>query len=238
MQLFKIVSATTAALIMSTTFIAGAQEGDSDVDEPSVDETADLDASTNIDESVADEPPADDSAPIEEAPTPSNDSGAENSKAGGDGGRFRFGISGGPGIFSVKPKGGGTGVGFTYGGMDLRFGAQINDLLGVYAQPVLGYYSTGDAGIFGVGGLLGASVIADATLLDHFFVGGGVGYHIYNNPAGASLVFRAGGYPIMGRSKEKIRRKGLMLGADLRVSFLSDFAPIIQPTFNLGYEAF
>ncbi len=34
------------------------------------------------------------------------------------------------------------------------------------------------------------------------------------------------------------RRKGLMLGADLRVSFLSDFAPIIQPTFNLGYEAF
>lgn len=120
----------------------------------------------------------------------------------------------------------------------MRFGAQINDLLGVYAQPVLGYYSTSDVGILAVGGLIGASAIADVTLMDRFFVGGGFGYHIYNNPAGPSLVLRAGGYPLMGRSKEKIRRKGLMLGVDLRATFLQDIAPIVHPTFNLGYEAF
>lgn len=42
----------------------------------------------------------------------------------------------------------------------------------------------------------------------------------------------------VGRSKEKIRRKGLMLGADLRVTFLSAIAPVVHPTFHIGYEAF
>jgi hypothetical protein len=162
---------------------------------------------------------------------------ADNSKAGGDGGRFRFGISGGPSFFSVKDDFGNK-VSLTYGGMDLRFGMQVNDLLGVYAQPVLGFYGANSPGVLAAGGLIGAGLVADVTLIDHFFVGGGLGYHVYNNPAGPSLMLRGGAYPLMGRSKEKIRRKGLMLGVDLRVSFLSGLKPIMQPTFNLGYEAF
>lgn len=143
--------------------------------------------------------------------------------------RFRFGIAGGAGILST------SGVSLTYGGMDMRFGAQINDLIAVYAQPQMGYYSA--KGIVVGGGLLGASVVADVTLLDHFFVGGGVGYAILNNPSGAELHLRAGGYPISVRSKEKIRRKGLMLGADLRLHFVQGLT-FVAPTFNIGYEAF
>lgn len=227
------ITVFATALILSTT--AQAQEEDAG---------AEMEAEVAIEEDMAGGEPGieEESAPeetvAEPVEMPVDDQAASNSKSGGDGMRFRFGVSGGPGIFSAKPKGGGTGASFTYGGLDLRFGAQINDLVGVYAQPVLGYYSTSDIGILAVGGLLGASVIADVTLIDHFFVGAGVGHHIYNNPGGPSLVLRAGGYPLMGRSKEKIRRKGLMLGADLRVTFLDAIAPVVHPTFNIGYEAF
>lgn len=226
---------TTLATVLTLSVSAQAQEGDADVAaQAEADETAEEDVVEE--EAGLNEGPAE-SAPAQ-VPEPVDDHAATNSKAGGDGVRFRFGVSGGPGVFSAKPKGGGSGASFTYGGLDLRFGAQINDFLGVYAQPVLGYYSTSDVGILAVGGLLGASVIADVTLLDHIFIGGGVGHHIYNNPGGPSLVLRAGGYPLMGRGKEKIRRKGLMLGADLRVTFLSAIAPVVHPTFNIGYEAF
>lgn len=223
-------------IFMSATATALAQESEADSD-ASVDESALPSEAPNDETTEEAEPPIDESAAKAE-PTQKDETGAENSKAGGDGGRFRFGISGGPGMFSAKPKGGGTGASFTYGGLDLRFGAQLNDLIGVYAQPVMGYYSAKDVGFLAAGGLLGASVIADVTLIDHFFVGGGFGYHIYNNPGGPSLVLRGGAYPLMGRSKEKIRRKGLMLGADLRVTFLDSIAPVVHPTFNLGYEAF
>lgn len=163
---------------------------------------------------------------------------AETSAGLGDGTRFRFGVSGGPGIFTVKPEQGTGKVSFTYGGVDLRLGAQINDLVGVYAQPTLGYYTASDTGLLGVGGLLGVAAAVDFTFIDRIFVGAGVGYTVYNNPAGVSPLLRVGGYPLVSRSTEKIRRKGLMLGIDLRMTKLEGLKSIVMPTFNIGYEAF
>jgi hypothetical protein len=42
----------------------------------------------------------------------------------------------------------------------------------------------------------------------------------------------------MGRSEQDPRRKGLMVGADLRFTSLEGLKTIVMPTFNLGYEAF
>lgn len=194
---------------------------------------------TATDEAAAAEPAAEGDAAAEEdtlegavdtaTEAPAAPPADPNSLAGDDGVRFRFGIAGGGGFM--------TGLSSTlvYGGGDLKLGAQINDMLAVYAVPQLGYYTT-DGVVVG-GGLVGASAVVDVTLIDRFFVGAGVGYAILNNLSGPELHLRAGGYPIMVRSDEKIRRKGLMLGVDFRVHFL-DGATIVAPTFNIGYEAF
>ena len=63
-------------------------------------------------------------------------------------------------------------------------------------------------------------------------------YTIYNNPSGVTPMLRIGGYPLMSRSDVKARRKGLMLGMDLRFTTLEGLKTIVHPTFNLGYEAF
>jgi hypothetical protein len=171
---------------------------------------------------------------------PSDEAGASGAAASeqADGTRFRFGVAAGPGLFTAKTENGSQKVSFTYGGVDLRFGAQINDLIGVYAQPTLGYYTAGDEGVLAVGGLLGMAGAVDFTFLDRLFVGAGLGYTVYNNPAGVSPLLRIGGYPLMHRSEEKARRKGLMVGMDLRVTKLEGLKSIVMPTFNVGYEAF
>lgn len=161
-------------------------------------------------------------------------------EAGGgatDGPRFRFGVSGGAGplFFSA----GGQSVSPFYGGVDLRLGAQINELVAVYAQPQLGYY--GGGGLAGGGGIAGVSVLADFTLSDRFFVGGGGGFAMLQNPTGPELHFRGGFYPLMSRVEGKARRKGLMLGVDFRVHFVSQNGASgtgVAPTFSIGYEAF
>ena len=144
--------------------------------------------------------------------------------------RFRFGVSGGAGpLLSSFPT-------FIYGGADLRFGLQVNDLLGIYVQPQLGFYGGGVGGFAAFGGLIGGSLVGEVTLLDRLFAGAGLGYGILNNPSGLELHFRAGAYPAMSKS-ETGRRKGLMLGVDFRVHLL-DGATFIAPTFCIGYESF
>jgi hypothetical protein len=164
--------------------------------------------------------------------------GVDASSAATDGARFRFGVSGGAGFFTAASQAGSAKVSCTYYGADLRFGAQVNNLIGVYVQPTLGYYSANVTGVLAAGGLLGISAAADVTLIDRLFVGAGVGYTVYNNPGGISPLLRIGGYPLMSRSEEKARRKGLMLGMDLRFTSLDGLKTIVMPTFNLGYEAF
>ncbi|MDF3067284.1 MAG: hypothetical protein K0R38_2885 [Polyangiaceae bacterium] len=182
-------------------------------------------------------------APVEAAPTtvPASTVAATDSSATGaveDGARFRFGVAGGMGFFTAANEIGNAKVNCTYYGVDLRFGAQINNMFGVYAQPTIGYYTVNGGGALAAGGLLGMAAVVDATFADRFFVGAGVGYTIYNNPAGLTPLLRVGGYPLMSRSDTKARRKGLMLGMDLRFTSLEGLKTIVMPTFNVGYEAF
>jgi hypothetical protein len=164
--------------------------------------------------------------------------GSDASSAVADGARFRFGVSGGIGFFTAASEVGPAKVSCTYYGLDLRFGAQINNMFGIYAQPTLGYYSADAGGALAAGGLLGFAAVADATFADRFFVGAGLGYTVYNSPSGLTPLLRIGGYPLMSRSDTKARRKGLMLGADLRFTSLEGLKTIVMPTFNIGYEAF
>jgi len=187
------------------------------------------------------EPEAAEKAPAAEEAAPAQAAAPAAPAANGgvaDGVRFRFGASGGIGFFSLANEVGSEKVSCTYYGSDLRFGAQVNNLIGVYAQPTLGYYGANGTSGLGGGGLLGFSVVADATFIDRLFVGAGVGYTVYNNPGGITPILRVGGYPLMSKSDQKARRKGLMVGADLRFTSLDGLKTIIMPTFNVGYEAF
>jgi hypothetical protein len=197
-------------------------------------------------EPAATPPAAEEAAPAEaapaEAPAAATPAPAAPAAAGGDakvdGLRFRFGVAAGLGFFTASQDNPPAEMSFTYYGSDLRLGAQINDLVGVYAQPTLGYYTADDTTVLAAGGLLGLTVVADVTLIDRFFAGAGIGYTIYNNPSGLTPIIRIGGYPLMSRSEQKARRKGLMLGVDLRFTSLEGLNTIFMPTFNLGYEAF
>lgn len=189
-------------------------------------------------------PPAAEGAAPAEAATSATPAPAAAAAAGGessavaDGTRFRFGVAAGGGFFTAASEVGPAKVSCTYYGADLRLGAQINNLIGVYAQPTLGYYTANGTGGLAAGGLLGLSAVADATFIDRFFVGAGIGYTVYNSPGGVTPILRVGGYPLMSRSEQKARRKGLMLGVDLRFTSLTGLKTIVMPTFNLGYEAF
>ncbi len=211
-----VVRGLTLAMVLTGSALAAAQEG-----EPAT--TGDAPAATEA------TPPA---------PAPAAAAVDTKSPVVADGARFRFGVAGGVGFFTAASEAGNAKVSCTYFGTDLRFGVQVNDLLGVYAQPTLGYYSANGSGGLAAGGLLGLAVAADVTFLDRFFVGAGLGYTVYNSPAGISPLLRLGGYPIMSRSDVKARRKGLMLGVDLRFTSLDGLKTIVMPTFNVGYEAF
>lgn len=197
-------------------------------DELAADEETAPEAEASVEESTAEE-----GADEEAAPAVAEAGSAELASEGGamDGGRFRFGISGGPGVLLVDP------VSLVYGGIDLRLGYQIDDLIAVYAQPQLGFYGGTFGGVTGIGGIVGATAVVDVTLEDRFFVGGGAGFGVLNNPSGPAIHLRGGFYPLMSRSTEKARRKGLMLGVDLRVYF-TDGGTGIHPMASIGYEAF
>jgi hypothetical protein len=217
-----VVEGLVVAVVLTGSALAQAQEGNSEATgEPPAGEAAPAGAAT----------------PAPQAPAAAGTAG-DASKADLDGVRFRFGASGGAGFFTASSDVDNLKVSCTYFGADLRFGAQINNLIGVYAQPTLGYYSANGSGGLAAGGLLGMAVVADATFMDRFFAGAGIGYTVYNNPGGVTPILRVGGYPLMVRSEQKARRKGLMLGVDLRFTSLTGLKTIVMPTFNVGYEAF
>jgi len=144
--------------------------------------------------------------------------------------RFRGGISGGGGalIFSGNAAG--------LGGLDGRIGAQIIDLVGLYVQPHVALGA--GSGVFA--GSLGGTLVIDFTFIDHIFVGvgGGGGLVQFGGTEAAGMLhFRAGGYPVVGFGEDGIRRKGLMLGADVIVHFAAGQV-LPSPMVSIGYEAF
>lgn len=154
-----------------------------------------------------------------------------------DGARFRAGISMGGGIEKVSIASGGMF------GIDGRLGLQLNDLLGFYVQPHLSFGSlsvdpgmTGGVGVSGGTGTFSIAAMAEATLVDRFFGGVGFGYGVLNNPSGPMVQARAGGYLTSSRD-EGIRRKGLMLGVDMRAIFV-DGATGYLVLGSIGWEKY
>jgi hypothetical protein len=156
-----------------------------------------------------------------------------------DGGRFRFGIDATAGLESVSADN--ASVSGAMYGADLRLGWQVNNLLAIYAQPHLsfGTLSTSGSGaqVSGATGTFTGTVIGEVTLINRLFAGAGFGYGLLNNPSGPAVELRAGGYPLMGRGDNGIRRKGLMLGVDFRSVFVSGATGILFMGC-IGYEAF
>jgi hypothetical protein len=219
------VSVLSMMLVLSSTLAAFGQEPEEAIAEEG---TVDAEA-TDTD---AEAPPVEEPAEVATVEEPTTLAPSGGSASGADGPRFRFGIAGGAGPML------GDNWGTVYGGLDMRFGAQVSDLLGIYLQPQLGFYEGQTPSGNGFGGIVGFSGGVDVTLIDRFFVGAGAGVAILQNPVGPELHFRVGGYPLVSRSSEKVRRKGLMLGMDFRLHFPSGYAMAIAPTFNIGYEAF
>lgn len=152
-----------------------------------------------------------------------------------DGPRFRGGIAVSGGLESVSVVSG------PMVGIDGRLGVQVNDWLAFYAQPHLSFGSlSGDAGGIGIRGATGTLAVAglaEITLIDRFFAGAGFGYAVLNNPSGTMFQARLGGYPVMGRKHGGIRRRGLMIGADLRTVFVKGETGLLV-LGSVGYEAF
>ena len=154
-----------------------------------------------------------------------------------DGLRYRWGIAASGGLEKVSIVSG------PMAGMDLRTGAQINDLLGIYLQSHLSFGklstdgSSGGPAISGFTGTLALAAIAEATFLDMFFVGVGGGYGILNNPSGPMFQARVGAYPLSSRIKDSIRRRGLMVGADFRTVHIDGYTGVLVFA-SIGYEKF
>jgi len=174
--------------------------------------------------------------------------GAASAQEGDDGARFRGGIRAQGGAMFIPD----AGESLPMAGVQGDIGAQINDLVGVYWAPSLDIFF-GDAG----GPFLGSAVVVDFTIGDHFQIGGGpdVGaLLLVGDGGGAAAALYGGrihiaGYPLVGDGEDGIRRKGLALGADLRIN-VGEIAVastggagvgsllLITPTAFIGYEAF
>ncbi|MFT3772358.1 MAG: hypothetical protein QM820_43750 [Minicystis sp.] len=152
-----------------------------------------------------------------------------------DGARFRGGIAlTGAGLFI-------SDYALGLGGIDGRLGVQINNLIGVYAQPYISFGGGKVAGITGFTGTAGSTLNVDFTFMNQFFVGAGGGGGIIGSLGAGQAVIRVGGYPLFTHGENRIRRKGLMLSADMHIHIgLAGGASykLLQPTFAIGYEAF
>jgi hypothetical protein len=151
--------------------------------------------------------------------------------------RFRGAIVATAGIEKVSV--GNTDLSATMFGVEGRLGLQLNNTIGVYAQPYLAFGSFGD-GIFGATGTFATTVVGDYTLGDRLSLGGGLGYGYYNNPSGPVFHARAGFYPLVGHAAaDAARRKGLVIGADFRYFALGQgYTGTYLVTLGLGYEKF
>lgn len=204
-------------------------------DEP---DTAPAEEATEPTEATAEDEsaePAPEPAPADEPPATAPSTVDQNSA------RRRRGTALGAGVERISDAFGNS-LAAPMGVLDLRFGTQINDLVAVYvplhlsigAFPGLGTVAGLPAGLTGT---LAATVVADVTLADRFFVGGGGGIGILNNPIGPAVHLRAGGYPIANRAEDSNRRKGMVVAADLRLIYAKGITAT-YPTIQVGFESF
>jgi hypothetical protein len=188
--------------------------------------------------------------PSAAAPTPADSSAANPTMPAAEEpsiSRFRWGISAAGGPMLGAYSGGA-------GGIDARLGWQLNDMLGVYGQPILLLGAGASANATGASatglGLYGLGAMADATLADLFYVAAGpellfgaVGTAAASAGGSASASASTGPFfSIAARagfafgSKRPDRRKAFTLGLDMHTVFAGGAA--ILPLISLGYEAY
>jgi hypothetical protein len=156
----------------------------------------------------------------------------EGEGEGRDGVRLRVGASATGGALLVEST---TAAAF---GGEARIGVQINHLIGVFGTPHFVISNVG-GGLLGTIGVLAVTGDVDFTFLNHFYVGAGGGFGVVNNPSGPVLHLRLGGYPIVGRGENGVRRRGLQLGADMRNYFVANpVGTVTEITFGAGFEFF
>jgi hypothetical protein len=79
-------------------------------------------------------------------------------------------------------------------------------------------------------------VNVDFTFIDRLFVGVGGGAGLIGAVGVPQVQLRVGGYPVMVHG-HGARRKALMVGGDFSLHIISGVV-LMQPMFNIGYEAF
>lgn len=161
--------------------------------------------------------------------------------------RFRWGISGYGGPLSGGLSGGA-------GGIDTRFGAQITNMFGVYAQPMLLLGAGANASATGASAsgiaLYGVGVLGDVTLADLIYLAAGPELLFgamgaaSASTTGASASGSTGPYLSLAAraglalgSVKPNRRKAFTIGLDLR-TVLNPGDPVITPCLALGYDSF
>jgi hypothetical protein len=171
-------------------------------------------------------------------------------------GRFRWGITpmGGPIVGSLS---GGAG------GLDARFGMQVSNLFGLYAQPVAAFGITSisqpgnavEPAVSTTSGLTyyGVGALADFTFFDTLFLAAGpevlslsisgttttVGNQLYSLPGVSQTDFAiAGRVGIVIGKKRPTRRKGFTLAIDAHTIFPQGGSVFSTPMLALGYESF
>jgi hypothetical protein len=151
--------------------------------------------------------------------------------------RFRGGISAAGGALF------GSGLTYGLGGFDARAGVQINDLVAVYGQ-FHGWF--GNAGPCCDSGGITHTALVEFTLANRFFVAAGGGVALIDpffwNVVGPVAHFRIGGYPLLWKAADGIRRTGLMMGIDTRIIVARNPGQAQEPmgeiVATIGYEAF
>jgi hypothetical protein len=154
---------------------------------------------------------------------------------GGDGVRLRIGASA-----MIGPLFADSTSAVAFGG-EARIGVQVNHLIGIFGTPHFVVANFG-GGALNTIGVFAATADVDFTFVNHFYVGAGGGFGIVNNPSGPVLHFRIGGYPLVGRGPNGIRRRGLQIGADIRNYFtsggLGGLGTVTEFTGGIGFDFF
>jgi hypothetical protein len=132
-----------------------------------------------------------------------------------------------------------SGLSGVLGGADWRIGAQINDDYAVYFDTHLSFGTAHIGATSGVTGNFAEAVMVERTFVDRYFVGAGAGYGVLNNPSGPLFQVRGGWYPLMSVDNGRARRRGLMVGVDLREYFAgANIGTVSQISVALGYEKY
>lgn len=154
---------------------------------------------------------------------------AKDAVSVGDDVRFRGGIAAGPTVIVAPDVVAG-------GGLHGRLGVQVNDVLGVHADPsVVAYANSGELGM-----LAGIAFLGDVTLGDVLTAGAGPTVQIVADGNGNFAVGPrgfVGAHLLRGRGDDGTRRTSLFVALEADVLF-GPPDPVVAPSLLLGYEAY